>query len=104
MDEISIICPVCSGGGCDICGGGGRVRCLPLPSPGQSKTQRVRILVAIDGKGNWASANCGGQRDDDVLNDHIRVDYLDDPFVFHWIEADVPIPQETTIAGVATPD
>jgi len=70
----------------------------------QPRTQRVHILVAIDGKGNWASGGYGLNGESHDPHEWIAIDDLDTLLSYHWIEADVPIPQETTIADVATPD
>lgn len=64
------------------------------------KTTRVRILVAVDSRGEWASCGYSG-----ALNLHkwIVKDELWSPFHYVWVEADVPVPDaDTTVVGVAT--
>lgn len=66
------------------------------------KTVRVRIAVAVDETGDWASA--GWRRatsqktekhDDDMQG--VALDGVQGNYVgFHWIEADIPIPEATT--------
>lgn len=64
-------------------------------------TVRVRILVAVDADGQWVSR--GNVWDsDEVHKDWISTDDLKDDFSCHWIEADVPVPAETTIEGSVT--
>lgn len=66
------------------------------------KTVRVRIAVAVDETGDWSASGWrltpgrspAGHYDemqgialDGVMGKHV---------VYHWIEADIPIPEETT--------
>lgn len=64
-----------------------------------TKTVKVRILVAVDPAGVWSSHGYSGA-DDLVLRDFIAVDYLDVGHAYHWITAEVPIPEATDIMGV----
>lgn len=67
------------------------------------RTTRVRILVAVDDKGQWMShgyqTNNFPQSDDDI-REWIRVGVLTKNYCCHWIEADVPVPEPAmTIVG-----
>lgn len=62
-------------------------------------TVRVRILVAVDDKGQWAAT--GYHRyDEEEARDIVFTDDLGEALAYHWIEADVPIPTPLTIEGV----
>lgn len=63
----------------------------------QPQTTRVRILLAIDCKGAWTSAGHSGDRSDP--HEWIMIDDLDTHMVYHWIEAEVPVPGMTIIEG-----
>jgi hypothetical protein len=53
-------------------------------------TVRVRILVAVDCKGKWIA--CGSS--DHSAKEIIFIDNLEDGEIYHWVEADVPLPAE----------
>lgn len=61
-------------------------------------TKRIRILVAIDSDGKWVSAGCDYGSASDP-KEWIFLDDLGTNLTYHWIEADVPVPGETTIEG-----
>lgn len=66
------------------------------------KTVRVRVAVVVDEAGDWSSAGwrmATGKKtethDDDMQGaalDGVRGKHVG----FHWIEADIPIPETTT--------
>ncbi len=78
--------------------------------PVPPSTVRVRILVAVYDNGKWIGhGHAGGMAGD--AKEWINLDYnlSDDNMTrvrrYHWIEADVPLPEpETTIAGEVTED
>lgn len=53
-------------------------------------TVRVRVLVAVDRRGKWAA--CGASDHD--AKEIIYIDDLEDGEIYHWVEADVPLPAE----------
>lgn len=64
-----------------------------------SKTKRVCILVAIDTEGKWVSAGynlgCGPDPKDWIMLDDLGL-----VFRYHYVEADIPLPEaEQTIEG-----
>jgi hypothetical protein len=64
-------------------------------------TKRVRVLVAIDKRGCWT---CGGfDFGSGAADPHewLETGDLNSCRSYHWIEADVPVPVETTIEGKA---
>jgi hypothetical protein len=69
--------------------------------PDEQKTVKVRILVAVDCSGNWTSHGHSGESDT-AMKDWIDIDNLEYGEVYHWVEADVPLPVEIgpAIAGV----
>ncbi len=61
---------------------------------------RVRILVAVDDKGQWASAGYELKGDTNDPREWIAIDDLTEVMRYHWIEADVPLPESgDTIVG-----
>jgi hypothetical protein len=56
-----------------------------------TKTVRVRILVAIDTTGDWQSYG-HSKCPDDWAKEDISTDALDGSEVYHWVEADIPVP------------
>ena len=63
------------------------------------KIVRVRIAVAVSPNGEWAAAGYSGNKSDNDVKEMVFIDGLPDGEQFHWIEADVPIPQVETIEG-----
>lgn len=63
-----------------------------------TKTVKVRIFVAVDPLGHWASVGWS-ELTDATAKMEVESERLDDP-AFHWITAEVPIPEATDIAGV----
>lgn len=71
------------------------------------RTVRVRILVAVDDKGQWVSAGyySGAEAANNNPKEWIALDDLTEVMRYHWIEADIPLPEaETTIAGEVKDD
>jgi hypothetical protein len=68
------------------------------------RTVRVRILVATDDKGHWTSAGYdSGSSEDNDPRSWIAIDDLSEVMRYHWVEADVPLPEpEQTIIGHVT--
>lgn len=73
-------------------------------------TVKVRIAVAVGADGTWSSAGWAraGVEPDDVLPDHVLIDTAHEfvetsSVAFYWIEAELPLPTETTVAGIVTP-
>jgi hypothetical protein len=66
------------------------------------KTVRVRILVATDRKGQWLAYGWNGGTDMERVREAMPLDDIDLGEIYHWIEADVPLPAEDgpTIEGV----
>jgi hypothetical protein len=68
----------------------------------ETRTQRVRILVAIDDGGRW-SAIGASTMPDDQCREWIVIDGLSNHLSYYWVEAEVPLPTTPpTIDGVAT--
>ena len=66
-------------------------------------TQYVRICVAVCKDGSWHA--CGSSNYSDQTCREIAWDCLDVPDVhFAWVTAEVPIPVETEVRGVAEVD
>lgn len=64
------------------------------------KTIRVKIPIAIGPHGKWNAVGWSG--DDPERCMETAVDGLDDTeqsYIIHYIEADVPVPETTTIVG-----
>ena len=60
------------------------------------KTVKVRIAVAVDAQGNWASVGWSGKGD--YLRDVAREGVNEDGTLY-WVEAEVPIPSVQVIQG-----
>lgn len=58
------------------------------------RTVRARIAVAVDHNGRWSA--CGGSilSGDEETRAAVFVDDLADGEVFHWVEADIPVPEK----------
>ncbi len=69
-------------------------------SPSFQTTKRVRILVAIDSDGKWVSAGYDYGNGSDPKG-WIMLDVLGPAVAYRWVEADVPIPVEMTVEGIA---
>jgi hypothetical protein len=54
-------------------------------------TVRVRILVAVDRNGKWISHGASGESEAEARQ-WIFIEDLEEGEVYHWIEADVPLP------------
>ncbi len=64
----------------------------------QTRTIRVRILVAVDSKGQWVSHGASGQNDA-TKRYWIVTEGLGERVAYRWVEADVPVPAEVTVEG-----
>lgn len=67
-----------------------------------ANTVRVRIAVAVDADAEWSAAGAAGANDSDTV---IEAAYnLPKGLAagVHWVEADIPIPEPTTIEGSVT--
>ena len=60
---------------------------------------KVRIAIAITPNGNWTAAGYKGCEDESPQS--VLDVYVDEMVgeVYHWIEADVPIPKQETFDG-----
>lgn len=56
-------------------------------------TVRVKIGVAVDGSGNWASIGYKRMEDGELV---IAADGLDADARYFWLEADLPMPETET--------
>jgi hypothetical protein len=70
-----------------------------LDSSRHQTTVRVRVLVAIDDKGDWTAVGLSRYEEADC-RDVIFTDDLGEHLTYHWVEADVPIPAPLTIEGI----
>lgn len=61
------------------------------------KTIKVRILVAVTPMGAWSSIGYDGMDEDDAKREVYSGD--DEDPAFHWITAEVPIPEASEIVG-----
>ena len=64
------------------------------------KTVRVRIAVAVDETGDWATSGWNSKHDhkyDQRAQDAALEGVTGRHVGFHWIEADIPIPVTTTL-------
>jgi hypothetical protein len=68
----------------------------------EQTTVRVRILVATDRKGYWIAYGFAGESDPEQIKQAMTLDDVEPGEVYHWIEADVPLPAEAgpAIEGV----
>lgn len=72
------------------------------------KTKRVRIAVAVTASGAWNSVGWSSSKSGaptEIADSEKRsyaVEPLDEDATVHWVEADIPIPEETTIEGTVT--
>ena len=77
-------------------------------TPKDKKTVRVRIAVFVNDKGQWAAAGYSGGDDENsrIVACDLTADFSGDQDEWHWIEADVPLPepeQPKTIEGEMMP-
>ena len=65
------------------------------------KTIKVRFCVGVDTKGLWASVGDVEWKDDEARRqvEAIMVEMTEDPIAYHWVTAELPIPEEIEIAG-----
>ena len=64
-------------------------------------TIKVRICVAVSADGEWGAAGVRDADENDIRSlawDSLPVGFQE-PAHLHWIEAEVPLPTETTIEG-----
>lgn len=71
----------------------------------EQTTVRVRILVAVDRRGKWLAYGWGPsseQLDAERIKEAMALDDIEDGEIYHWVEADVPLPAEAgpAIEGV----
>ena len=64
-------------------------------------TVRVRILVAVDDRGQWSSGgyHLAHHKSQPDPREWMSIDDLTEHLSYHWIEADIPVPTITTIEG-----
>ena len=77
---------------------------LDATSAASGATVRVRIAVAVDCNGKWYASGVSRWNDQRVL-DEMPILGLAEGETYHWIEADVPVPQRvaaTVIEGVVS--
>jgi hypothetical protein len=72
-------------------------------APLARRTVRVRIAVAVDHTGAWSAGGTSEYASDDKRNrECVYLEGLQEGEVFHWVEADVPVPvlqPETVFEG-----
>lgn len=70
------------------------------------KTVRVKIAVAVDEFGGWNSSGWRSKKPDyESEAQSLALEGVEGVHVaFHWVEADVPVPETTTIQATATHD
>ena len=69
------------------------------------KVKRVRIAVVVlqDGS-DWSSAGwCSERAGDQQFADTALETLTDGPYVLRFVEADIELPESTTIEGVVVP-
>lgn len=69
-------------------------------STGSPRTVRVRIAVAVNAAGKWNVYGCSGSSDKEMVD--MALEFLDEgelDEVVHFVEADVPLPVNQTVAG-----
>lgn len=62
------------------------------------KTVKVRILVAVDSKGEWSAY---GYTNNDEATNHecLWLEGMDGREAYYWVTAEVPIPETKEIEG-----
>ncbi len=83
---------------------------VPMEAPPKEKieskkTVRVRIAVAMDSEGHYYATGFDESRDDDIRDAVMSEFYGGDeaPYSIRYIEADIPLPEPTTIEGEVKP-
>lgn len=61
------------------------------------KTVKVRIAVAVDPSGDWNASGWRGCDDQTAMGN--TLDTLNEGEARYWLEAELPIPQVTTVAA-----
>ena len=71
-----------------------------------SETVKVRICVAVSADGKWHAAGWSDTDDGQIAAE--AEDFIPTPFEHPiesvWIEAEIPLPQETTVQGKVVDD
>ena len=70
--------------------------------PAQGRTVRVRACCAVDADGDWNICGWKGAKNEAAMRD-IACDMVKDGERVTWIEASVPLPEETTVEGEVQP-
>lgn len=65
------------------------------------RTVKIRTLVAVDQQGRW-DCQGGSHVSEFEAKDYIAQGPLQD-YVFHWVEAEVPVPERQTFQGEVVP-
>ena len=66
------------------------------------KTVKVRIAVAVDTQGNWASSGWSEKGDQVDINEYmadIARECVGEGEALYWVEAEIPMPEVQTIQG-----
>lgn len=62
---------------------------------------KVRIAVAVDADGDWSAVGSRGLSDEKSAG--YAADTVSDPYHVRFVEADVPLPDTSTIEGEVKP-
>lgn len=62
---------------------------------------KVRIAVAVDADGDWNAVGCRALSDEKAAG--YAADTISDPYHVRFVEADVPLPDISTIRGEVKP-
>lgn len=71
------------------------------------KTMKIKILVAVGSNGDWAASGWGqkGKAPDKVSIESMKDTVTDmveaEQYQYVWVEAEVPIPEISTVFGTA---
>lgn len=68
------------------------------------KTIHARICVAVGDRGGWVAAGWTGATDSDAMRVAVGPNCGGANVVYHWINADFPIPDRTAEAAAEFPD
>lgn len=63
------------------------------------KTIKVRIACAVDIDGDWSARGWKNASNSQMTNDVTSDIWHPNGLKVHWIEAEVPVPERTTIKG-----